>query len=32
MLEIIRLTTQKEELEKQYAGSDNLQKRINIHA
>jgi DNA-binding transcriptional MerR regulator/cyclopropane fatty-acyl-phospholipid synthase-like methyltransferase len=32
MLDIIRLTTQKEELEKQYAGSDNLQKRINIHA
>lgn len=32
MLNIIRLTTQKEELEKQYAGSDNLQKRINIHA
>ncbi len=31
MLNIIRLTTQKEELEKQYAGSDNLQKRINIH-
>lgn len=31
MLDIIRLTTQKEELEKQYAGSDNLQKRINIH-
>ena len=32
MLDIIRLTTQKEEIEKQYAGSDNLQKRINIHA
>lgn len=32
MLDIIRLTTWKEELEKQYAGSDNLQKRINIHA
>lgn len=32
MLNIIRLTTWKEELEKQYAGSDNLQKRINIHA
>lgn len=32
MLSIIRLTTQKEEIEKQYAGSDNLQKRINIHA
>lgn len=32
MLDIIRLTTQKEELEKQYEGSDNLQKRINIHA
>lgn len=31
MLDIIRLTTQKEEIEKQYAGSDNLQKRINIH-
>lgn len=31
MLDIIRLTTQKEELAKQYAGSDNLQKRINIH-
>lgn len=32
MLDIIRMTTQKEEIEKQYAGSDNLQKRINIHA
>ena len=31
MLDIIRLTTQKEELVKQYEGSDNLQKRINIH-
>jgi len=31
MLDIIRMTTQKEEIEKQYAGSDNLQKRINIH-
>lgn len=31
MLDIIRLTTQKEELVKQYEISDNLQKRINIH-
>ena len=32
MLSIIRLTTQKEEIIKQYKESQNLQTRINIHA
>lgn len=32
MLEIMRMTQQKEEIIKQYKESENLQKRINIHA
>lgn len=32
MVQIIRMTTQKEEIRKQYKESHNLQSRINIHA
>lgn len=32
MIKIMRITQQKEEIIKQYMESDNLQKRINIHA
>lgn len=32
LLNIIRITNEKEEIIRQYTGSNNLQKRINIHA